>query len=170
MDKIIVTALLIIAGVVGATLLMNSVLPAINQSSSAMSGMTDRLNQRVETLITIVHATGELDKDGAWQDTNGDGDFDVFAWVKNVGVARIIALGESDVFFGTEGDFSRIPYVDDAGGVKPYWEYELKNGSEWVKTVTMEIEISFPSTLASDIYQIKVLTPDGVSDERYFSM
>jgi hypothetical protein len=170
LDKIIVTVLLIIAGVVGATLLMNSAMPAINQGSAAMSGMTDRLSQRVETLVTIVHATGELDENGDWQDTNGDGDFDVFAWVKNVGVARIIAIGESDVFFGTEGDFSRIPYLDDAGWVKPYWEYELKNGSEWVKTVTMEIEISFPSTQASDTYQIKVLTPDGVSDEHYFSM
>ncbi|MBK9613759.1 hypothetical protein [Candidatus Amarobacter glycogenicus] len=42
---------------------------------------------------------GELDSSSWWQDTNGDGDFDVFAWVKNVGETRIVALEQTDVFF-----------------------------------------------------------------------
>ena len=96
------------------------------------------MDDRIKSQIRIVHATGELDENQNWQDTDSDGDFDIFLWVKNIGASRLIAIKEVDVFFGTEGDFSRIPYVDDAGGGFPNWTYQLENATEWKPTATPE--------------------------------
>jgi len=122
MDKAIVTAFMVIIGVVIATFVFNAVYPAVIQSSDALLNMNGRVNERLKSQIKIVHATGELDKNGQWQDTNGNGKFDVFIWVKNVGSLRVAAVSKSDVFFGQEGNFVRIPYKDDAGGLYPQWE------------------------------------------------
>lgn len=170
MDKIMVTILLIIAGVVGVVLVVNTVYPAIGRSSSALVSASDKLNERIRSNISIIQATTELDADGAWQDTNADGNFDVFAWVKNVGDLKITAISRSDVFFGKEGDFSRIPYVTDAGGAYPYWEYSIVNGAEWGATVTVMITINYSAALAQGSYFIKVVLPNGISDEYSFSM
>jgi len=162
--------LLTIAGVVCAVFIFNAVYPAVNRSSGAIVSVAGKIDERIKTQVRIVHATGELDKDGVWQDTNGNGYFDVFLWVKNVGASRIVAIEESDVFFGKEADFVRIPYEGDAGGNFPRWSWELENDTEWKPTATIKITIHFSSALASDSYFVKVIAPNGVSDECFFSM
>jgi hypothetical protein len=150
-------------------LVFNAVYPAVNRSSSALVGAAAKIDDRIKSQIKIIHATGELDSGGSWQDTNSDGDFDAFVWVKNVGDSRILDLGQSDVFFGQEGDFSRIPYVDDAGGSFPYWDGQLENDSEWGPSATLKVTIHFSTTLSSGTYLVKMAIPNGVSDEHYFS-
>ena len=168
-DKVIVTTLLVIAGVASAVLVANAVLPTITRSSSAIVQVAERMDERLETQISIVFATGELNASGVWQDTNGDGHFDIFAWVKNVGSSRILGIDQMDVFLGKTGVFTRIPYVDDAGGSYPRWTYAIENGTEWTNTMTIKITIHYSSTQASDTYLIKVITPSGAYAEKYFS-
>ena len=172
--------LLTIAGVVSVMAILNAMLPAVGRGNSAVVSVAGRVDDRIKTQIRIVHVTGELDENGDWQDTDSDGDFDIFLWVKNVGASRLVSIKESDVFFGTEGDFSRIPYVDDASGGKPNWTYQLENDSEWKPTATLNITIHYtatcgpapcsPAPLASDTYFVKVAAPNGVSDEHFFSL
>ena len=170
MEKTIVTAMLILAGVVCAVLIFNAVFPAIGQSSAAVASMTDTVSDRVRSQVEIIHTTGELDVDGVFQDTNGDGYFNVFVWVKNVGSSRIMAIGKSDVFFGEVGDFDRIPYVNDAGGSLPSWTMSLENDTEWGPSATLKVTLYFSSPLSSGTYFLKVVIPNGISDEFTFSM
>jgi hypothetical protein len=169
LDKTIVTTFLIIISMVTAVLLFNAVYPAVIDSSDAMVSMTNRADQRLKSQVEVIHATGELDKDGWWQDTNGNGDFDLFVWVKNVGSTRIVPIEGTDVFFGPEGNFVRIPHQSEAGGY-PYWTAVVENAADWSPTATVKITIHYGAALASDRYFVKVIIPNGVADEYLFGM
>ncbi|MAU02005.1 MAG: hypothetical protein CL608_33130 [Anaerolineaceae bacterium] len=169
MDKTIVTTFLIIISMITAVLLFNAVYPAVIDSSDAMISMAGRADQRLKSQVEIIHATGELDSDGWWQDSNSDGDFDMLIWVKNVGSTRIVPIEGSDVFFGPEGDFVRIPHQSESTGY-PYWTAVIENAADWSPTATAKIIIHFGAALAPGRYFVKVIIPNGVSDEYTFSL
>ncbi len=158
MDKAITTALLIIAGVICTIFLFNAVYPMVNRSVQSMTSMTDDINERMKSKISIVHEANTADRQT------------VYIWVKNVGESRIVVIEESDVFFGQENNFSRIPYVDDAGGAYPRWSYTLENDTEWKSNATLKITISYDSDPGAATYFVKVVIPNGISDEDFFSM
>ena len=161
--------LLVVASVAAGVLVVNATYPAILRGSNSIVNISQRLDQRIESNIAIVFATGELDESGTWQDGDGDGLFDVWVWVKNVGSARILGLEEMDVFFGRAGDFARIPYAGDAAGAYPQWEYTLENGTQWRPAVTLKVTIHYATALPSDTYLVRVVTPSGAYAEEYFS-
>ena len=158
-----------IAAVVVAIAMLNAFYPAISRSSGALVQSSASLDDRIKSQVEIVHATGELDKNGAWQDTNSNGDFDMFLWVKNVGNSRILAIDQMDLFFGKTGDFARIPHETYASGAYPSWSYSLANGTEWLNAVTAKLDIHYESAQTSTTYTIKVVTPSGAYDEHQFS-
>ncbi len=169
MDKAITTILLTIAGVVSVMVIMNSIYPALGRSTSAVIDAASTAGERIKSQLSIIHAAGELDTSGAWDDTNNDGNFDVFIWVKNVGTSRVLAIEQLDLFFGQEGDFQRYPFIDDAAGL-PYWTYQIENDTEWGPKSTLRINLNFASPLSQGTYLDKVVIPIGVSDEHFFSM
>lgn len=136
----------------------NSVYPAVSRSSQAMVSMSDTLNDRMKSSINIVHAS------------NSENRTSVYLWVKNVGSTRITNIETSDLFFGQETDFARIPYTDDAGGSYPQWEYEIENDTDWGPSATLKITITYSSDPGSATYFVKMIIPNGISDEFYFSM
>ncbi|MBM3155747.1 MAG: hypothetical protein FJ004_00495 [Chloroflexi bacterium] len=171
MDKVLSTILLVVAAVICVTLVINAVYPAITSSSGALSSVSARMNERIKSQIDIIHATGELDSNGVWQDTNSNGYFDVFVWVKNIGTEEVVDVKRCDVFLnGDQTVWAWIPHNYYAIGEYPQWDYEIENGTEWGIATTTRIEISYESALSSGEYRIKVLIPNGVSDEYYFSM
>jgi len=157
-DKAITTTLLIISGIICMIFVFNSVFPMINRSSAAMVSMADTVDDRMKTRISVVHAANSADRQT------------VYLWVKNVGSSRIVAVNESDVFFGQEYDFERIPYVDDAGGNYPQWQYEIENNTEWAVSSTIKITITYDSDPGAGTYFAKIVLPNGIIDEYYFSM
>ncbi|MBK8986474.1 MAG: hypothetical protein IPM39_10390 [Chloroflexi bacterium] len=169
MDKAIMTTMLIVISMVMGVLLFHAAYPAIIESNDAMTSMTSRADEKLRSQITIVHSVGELDSRGWWQDTNGDGNFNVFAWVKNVGETRMVALEQTDVFFGPEGAFNRIPHHSKASGY-PYWTWQVENGSQWTPTTTLKITVHYGVPLGNGRYFLKVITPNGVDAEYFFSM
>ena len=158
MDKAITTALIILAGVVCMIFVFNSVFPMINRSSQAMVSMADKIDDRMKSRINIVHAANSADRQT------------VYIWVKNVGSSRIVSIEESDVFFGQEDDFARIPHEGDAGGSYPRWAYTLENDTEWLAGVTVKITISYDADPGAGTYFVKVIIPNGILDEYFFSM
>ena len=158
MEKAITTALLIIAGVVCMIFIFNSVYPMVNRSSSAMVSMAETIDERMKSRINIVHATNSSDLKT------------IYIWVKNVGTTRIVDIDETDVFFGLETNFARIPYVDDAGGGYPQWAYTIENDTEWKTSATLKITITYSVAQSTGTYYIKVIIPNGIEDEYYFSM
>ena len=131
MDKVITTSLLILAGIICTIFIFNSVFPMVNRSSQAMVSMGETIDERMKSRVSIVHAANATDPKV------------VYVWVKNVGSARIDSVHESDLFFGEESDFWRIPYVGDAGDDYPRWEYVIENDSEWNVGATVKIRGDF---------------------------
>ena len=158
MDKVITTALLIIAGIVCAVFLFNTVYPMINRSGQAMINTADQIDERMQSRVNIVHAANTADRKT------------VYVWVKNVGNLRIVSIEESDVFFGQENDFCRVPYVDDAGESYPRWTYTLENDTEWKTGATVKFTITYNADPGAGTYFVKIVIPNGILDEYYFSM
>jgi hypothetical protein len=168
--------LLTIAGILSAVAVFNAIYPAVTRSSSAVSAASARVNDRLKSGIEIVHAVGELDSSGAFQDTNGNGKFDFFVWVKNVGDITIDAVTDTDLFLGQTGSFSRIPNETDVlTNIYPRWSVSYENGgTEWGIRGTIKMTVTYDSPPDSapsqGTYDVKVVIPNGLSDEHFFSM
>jgi hypothetical protein len=170
MDKTITTVLLIAISTILVLMLFNIAYPAIIRGGDAIAGMADNASERMRTRIDIVHMSAELDETGWWHDTNGNGRFDVFSWIKNTGDVRLIALDRIDVFFGPEGAFTRIPNQSEANGSLPSWSWRVTNDTEWVPTGTLEIAISHQIPLSTGHYFMKVILPNGISSEYFLGI
>lgn len=164
MDKPISTALLIVVSMIMVLMLFNVAYPAVISGGDAITSMTHRVQDQMETDIRIIHASGELDSSGWWNDTNSNGTFNAFIWVKNTGANRIIGYENLDVFFGPEGNLARIPHQSAAAGY-PYWTVRIENDTSWAPTATLCIELHFTMPLASGRYFTLITTPDGTTDE-----
>ena len=158
MEKAITTALLIIAGVVCMIFVFNSVYPMVNSSSQAMTSMAETVDERMKSRINIVHAA------------NSANHTSVYLWIKNVGTQRIVSVEDSDLFFGQEDSFNRIPYVSEAPSSYPQWSYLLENDTQWQTSATIKVTITFSSDPGSGTYYAKFIIPNGISDDFYFSM
>lgn len=159
MEKAITTALMTIAAVVAVVAVVNSILPAVGRSSNSMVMSSDVVNERIATQVEIIHATG------------ADAATEADAWIKNVGAARVGPIGSTDVFFGPEDGFARIPYGGPSCAA-PCWDYELEGGAgEWEPTTTIHV-IIYPgySLAAGTTYYVKVVVPNGISDAKFFSI
>ena len=154
MDKIIVTALLLIAGATSAVLMFNSIYPAMSQSTQAMVGMERRIDEQMKSEVQIIHAA------------QSSTDNTVLIWVKNVGSIRVIGVNTADLFFGPQGAFTRIPY---GGNANPHWVYSVQNASDWDPTATIQITIVGYSPLNPGQYFCKFVLPNGVVSDYYFS-
>jgi len=152
LDKAIVTVLLVIVSVTCVVFIFNAFYPAVTRSSGALADMAGGMDERLKSQIEVIHAVGYAADDYA------------LVWVKNVGSSRIGAIDHSDIFFGPEGDFSRISY----GGSTPSWAYLVENDAEWRPTATLRITITYPIS-SETTYFLKMVIPNGVSDEYYFS-
>jgi hypothetical protein len=161
---------MIIISIVLSIMVFNMVYPAVVRSGDSLVNMRTRIDDRLKSQVSIVHVTGEYGANGNWSDTNGDGRFNAFVWVKNIGSTRISAVERMDLFFGPQGNFTHIPYVDQAGGSYPYWDWAVENDSLWEPTATGRITIHYSSSPARGRYFVKVVIPSGVADEMYFGL
>jgi len=148
-----VTILLIVAGVVCTLAVFNATYPVINSGSGAMMSMAGRINERIKSQIEIVQVSCQSEN--------------VTIWVKNIGSTRLGSIEDSDVFFGKEGNFSRIPY-GAVGSPEPYWGYIIENDIEWVPTATLRITLHLTEA-PSGTYFVKIVAPNGVPDDYQFS-
>ena len=168
--------MLTIAGVLSAVAVFNAVYPAVTRSSGAVTSASARVDDRLKSGIGIVHAVGELDSGGSFQDTNGNGKFDFLVWVKNVGDTTIDSVAECDVFLGPQGNFTRIPHESDVQStVYPRWSFSIENSvADWDPKATVNITVTYDSPPdsppAQGIYDVKIVIPNGLSDEDFFSI
>lgn len=154
MDKVIVTVLLIIGGVVAAFAILNGIYPALQRSSSAINSATDQVNDQIKSQIEIINVSSN--------------ESSVQVWVKNVGTSIISNIQNSDVFLTYAGSVSRLTYSDTSVDL-PSWNYQLTGSSSiWSPTVTNQITIHLDSPLSPGQYQVKVIIPNGVSGEATF--
>jgi archaeal flagellar protein FlaG len=151
MDKVLVTLLLLIAGVVCSVVVINAAYPAITGTTGAISDAASKIDDRIRSQIRIIDLAKDGDK--------------VYVWIKNVGTSNIKPIQSSDIFWGPEGNFSRIIY---GGPTKPYWDYVIENDTKWGPTATVKATIYLPSA-PSGTYYFKIAIPNGISDWKLFS-
>ncbi len=133
-------------------------MPAISRAGNALVTSADVADNRLSSRVEIIHATG--------QDTAVVSE----AWVKNTGATRIDAISKSDVFFGPDTAFDRIPY-GGSGCSAPCWEYELENDTEWNPTATLHITIHLSTALAAgNTYYVKIVAANGIEDSKFFTL
>ena len=151
--------MLTIASIVAIVAVVNSVLPSVGRTSGALVSASSVVEDRISSQIQIVHATGQ------------NGNPDATVWAKNIGSAAVDPLSRVDVFFGPTGNFQRIPQ-GTAGCVAPCWEYTLENGTSiWEQTSTLRISIHSDGNLATGTtYYVKVVTPNGITDSKFFTV
>ena len=77
MDKVIVTALLMIASITGAVIAMNGMIPAISKSTHALESANEAVVKRIVTDVEILAIAADADESY------------LEAWVKNVGAYSI---------------------------------------------------------------------------------
>jgi hypothetical protein len=148
--------MLIIGGVVASFAVFNSVYPAVERSSQAVSNAADVVNDRMTSRIEIIQV--------------GDNGTILNAWVKNVGSSKILGIEGSDVFFGPDGNIARVAYGNEESPL-PYWSYQLEgDNSQWGQAVTNRIAIHLSDTPASGVYLLKIVIPNGIYDETTFSL
>jgi hypothetical protein len=153
-DKVIVTILLMIGGVVASLAVFNGFYPAMIESSGAVKSATSKVSDRIECRIDIIQV--------------GDNSSQIDAWVKNIGTVDIDSVERSDVFYGPEDNFSRMTY---GGDTPPYWDYQFEGSyTQWEPTVTTRITVHLASAPSADTYIFKVVVPNGISDETTFSV
>ena len=108
MDKVITSALLIIASVVAAMALINAVIPAMGESSGALLQANSAAADRIRTDIEIVHVAS---------DTSSGSEDQIIVWVKSVGPNKIAPIEDTDVFLTMPSTVKRISYAA-AGSVE----------------------------------------------------
>ncbi len=162
--------MLTIAGIASAAAILNAIFPALNRSSGALITASSQVDDRLKSDIEIIHATSEL-VGGVWVDTNANGLFEIYIWVKNVGSTRILDIANTDVFVGTSSTFTRIPHQQEVqAGVYPRWNHTLENSTEWDSKATLKITVEYNAAQATGNYDVKVILPNGVTDDHFFSM
>ncbi len=155
MDKVITSAMLIIASVIAAVALINAVLPAMGKSAGALATANGAAADRIKTDIAIVHAAGD--------DTNDK----ITVWVKNIGTQAIKPVTSSDVFLTTSSTVSRLPYV--SGCTSEWWDYSIEGGgADWIQAVT--VKFTLKTTVSTGTYNVSVSVINAVEADKDFSV
>ena len=152
--------MLTVAAIIAVTAVVGALMPAISRAGSALVSSAEVADQRLSSRVEIIHATGQ------------DAAVVADAWVKNTGATRIAAIQQTDVFFGPETNFTRVPY-GGAGCTAPCWEYEVENAVEWDPTATLHITIHLEAADAlatGNTYFVKVVAANGVEDTKFFTL
>ena len=151
--------MLTIASIVAIVAVANAVLPSVGRTSGALISASGVVEDRIASQIEVVHATGQ------------NGNPDATVWAKNIGANAVDPLARVDVFFGPSNNFQRIPH-GEAGCSAPCWEGTLENGTAtWEQTSTLRILVHSGTNLTTGTtYYVKVVTPNGISDSKFFTV
>ena len=159
-DKVITTALLVIASIVAAIALINAVLPALGKSTSALATANSEAAARIKTDIDVIHATG---------DTSGT----ITVWVKNVGTQVIHSVKDSDVIItkpSAAGGVKRLSYTS-GGCTSPSecWDFTIEDSApDWSRADTVKFTLT--TSVTSGSYTISIAAPNGVNATKDFSV
>ncbi len=160
MDKAITTGILLIASIVASIALINAVLPAIGDSSGALSAANASAADRIRTDIEIIHAAAGPVVGGEDQ---------VLVWVKNIGSHKISPVESSDIFLTTGTTVKRLPHGSGSGS--EYWDYTVENGTDWTQAVTIKITLHLADgSVTAGAYTISVAAYNAVSATKDFSV
>jgi len=158
-SSIIAEAILMISVVVAASALTYTFYSSITSIETSYKSIDDSINRKLRTSITIIFVTNTSSTV-------------IKAWIKNVGSSRIPAqlIDLSDVFFGNEEHYVRIPQYSASSGYG--WTYQFCNSDDdvWDPCETIVVTIYLNETLTAGDYYLVFITYNGVKAEAMFSI
>lgn len=143
------------AAVVAAIMVVNTMLPALGRSTSAVLSSSTAASDRLKTNTEIIHIATDTST------------FKVYAWVKNVGAAEITAIDASDLFYKTSTSFDRLPY--NAAACTGCWSYSIEDDTIWRPGATIKVTVHLTSLAAGD-YMVRFVTHNAVAAEKEFTV
>ena len=165
MDKVIVTALLVIAGVTAAGLVMTTLTPIVGSSSQSVVESQRDLAQQIETdvEITAVHAppnTPTL----------------VRAWIKNVGSTEVRFLDQADLYISSIDKSNFVVLCHNNATCPGSWVAKKKDGTDktgyWIEGETIEIAVTLSDAnqleSAVKTYNFEFNTANGIKSVYQF--
>ena len=158
MDKVIVTALLVIASVTAAGVVISAIIPTISTSSQAVIGSQRVASDRIKTSIEIIAVAPTITGDR------------IDAWVKNVGAGVIDAIEKTDVFvIKADGSrFDELTYKTD-GTSKTFTGDLEESNLRWNRGDTLHLFIYLQDDLLSTgDHVLRVATHNGITDQEDF--
>jgi archaellum component FlaG (FlaF/FlaG flagellin family) len=154
MDKVIVTALLVVAGVTAAGVAVATLTPVMTKSSTAVVEKAKDTSDKIGTDVKIIMVHPDSVKADAIQ-----------AFVKNVGSVNIIPISESNIYIeNADGSaFYAPPYNAVAGDNT--WQFTPAVPIYLGPGETMTIDIDLPQDLvAANSYVLTFITPNAITD------
>ena len=144
------------AAVVAAVMVVNTMLPALGRSTSAVLSSSTAASDRLKTDTEIIHVATDT------------ATFKVYAWIKNTGAAEITAINSGDLFYKTSTTFDRLPHNDDA--CTDCWSYSIEGGSTaWNPGDTIKVTLHL-TTLPTGNYLVRFVTRNAVVAEKEFTV
>lgn len=157
-STVVTVAILTVAGIIMASTLAVALLSNVGTIDSMFRVLLQNTLNKAKTSIDVVHLTLNT--------SNNKYYFIIF--LKNTGQRSISSteLENTDVYFGDENSVMLYPYGITGLGV---WNYsEIKNDGSWSPGETLIIRIYNTTSLPGSTYYVKVVLPNGVSDEAVF--
>ena len=161
MDKVIVSALLIIASITAATITINVIGVGLDRGGTSLVQSQRDTAHRIQSSITIISAG-----------STGPGEI-LYFWLKGSGNVVIKPLSSFDVFLrrgdGTCG--GHFPYSEDETE-DHYWKPVSDTENLLNPRETLEIKViwGLDCPLQAGVHVLLVVTPEGVTDEYVFEV
>ena len=161
MEKAITTAILIIASIIAALALVNTVMPAMGRSSSALLIANKDAAERIKTDIEIITAVGD-----ATANT-------ITVWVKNIGTQVITPVNSSDVILTapSPNGVKRLSYVSGCS-TGDCWDFAFEGSpspTAWSRAVTVKFTLTL-TDVTTGVHSITISTFNAVSATKAFSV
>lgn len=154
-SNLIGEAILIIASVIVAGSVAGIVMSKVGVFESTVTSTSNAQKDKMLTKVSIVYASNSTDDIAN-------------IYVKNVGKTPIVSLNRTDVYFGPVG--STIRYGYSTGGADDTWQFSPSLQSTWQEMETLQINLTENSLAKGTTYSIRIVTPNGVSDDYVFSI
>jgi flagellar protein FlaG len=162
-QEVLSSALLMIATIIASVALVNAVYPSIFTMTGSISMMTNSVDQRMKSEISVIFESSP--------NTNT-----LYVWVKNIGKTEIPqdSLQQyTDIFYGSgSGAMSRAVYN---GSENPKWAYSIESGSgdgdtSWDPGETIKMTITTTGEFTPGDHRVRIILPNKVYCEDTFSV
>jgi len=161
MDKVIVTGLLVIAGVITAVILSGALRTSVEDAAGTTKTQSKQAERQMKSGMTILQVV-----------TSGNGQ-QLDIWVKNTGSTEIKPLEEIDVFLtdieGNWGDF--VTYLGGGPvGNRNTWRVFSPVGVDWDPGITFQLRafLSVNPVLNRTGYNLSITSPDSYTTKYRF--
>ena len=152
--------MLTIAAIVAIVAVANAVLPSVGRTSGALISASGVVQDRIASQIEIVHATGQ------------NGNPDATVWAKNIGATTVDPLEPRRRVLRARRQLPAHPARRRRLRRALLGVHARERHTTWEPTSTLRDHDPQrrPNLTTGTTYYVKVVTPNGISDSKFFTV